>query len=557
MTTSTLVLRPLKASPQPSRSACVEIPALIHLATHTQKRPLRELMTWLIDQRTLAAAWQLVSQADGAATPGPDGLTCAQLHHRVGPWLSRLADDLLHQRYRPAPPRWVHIPKPSQPDRFRRIGILNLRDRVVQAALKLILEPIFEPIFLHTSFGFRPGRSVAAALQVATQALSASHQTTPSFPWAAPWDIADCFPSLDHLLLKSLLRRHIADQPLLSLLDQIIETSGTWQGTLWWKRRCGIVQGGALSPLLCNLALHELDVAAQHLQRRTHGGILLLRYADDLLLLARTPALGRQALHEFRRVLGQLHLRWKTKPRLQRALAGIDWLGVTLVPRKFSRPGSIEFGYEIPAAKLQNMIDRLIAMTQPPNDRIDAATFNLGRWIVSLNQQLRDWRQAYLFADNAFAAFRLLDDLAHRRVEDLLYALTGLSRRELRKQHLVRLPRGFVTWEYDGVRLTVLSSLAPHTPDRLIRKPRWWSPTPFMRTNPEGRQTLPAEPAPTLPLTLANPEPQLDSQHAEASPPPPDPEPLQPPSPTRPSSQNAQASPRLSVSSLACLPPVW
>jgi retron-type reverse transcriptase len=95
-------------------------------------------MTWVVDRRNLTAAWEKVSTADDAETPGFDGVTCAQLRHRVGAWVADLADDLFHQRYEPAHPRWVDIPKPNKLNATRRIGILTVRDRVVQNAIRQV-----------------------------------------------------------------------------------------------------------------------------------------------------------------------------------------------------------------------------------------------------------------------------------------------------------------------------------------------------------------------------------------------------------------------------------
>src|SRR5205807_1087915 len=123
------------------------------------------------DRRNLEAAWDRVRGAEGADTPGPDGVAAADVQRQGPGWLTRLADDLLHRRYRPTPPRWIDIPKPNKPGQTRRLGLLTLRDRVVLAALKQVLEPILEPVFLPNSFGFRPGRSVPGALGEAVRRL--------------------------------------------------------------------------------------------------------------------------------------------------------------------------------------------------------------------------------------------------------------------------------------------------------------------------------------------------------------------------------------------------
>ena len=119
------------------------------------------------------------------------------------------------------------------------------------------------------------------------------------------------------------------------------------------------------------------------------------------------------------------------------------------------------------------MLDRITEMTVPPSARIDAAAFDLGRWLASINDQLRDWWHTYMYADNASEVFRTVDRCTYERVGELLRAVTGYRRRAVDELFRVRLPRGFYSWQIEGTRLTVLSSLAPRNPDRLCHRPRW------------------------------------------------------------------------------------
>ena len=450
----------------------------IFQATRAAPRPIRGLMPWVVDRRNLAAAWDRVAASDGADTPGMDGVTCGHLRARVGPWLADLADELYRRYYAPTGPRWVDIPKASGGGATRRIGILTIRDRVVQNALRQVLEPVLEPSFLQSSYGFRPGHSVTAALDAAAAALSALPGRSPAFAVVTPLDVADCFPTIEHVPLLTDLSRHVADPEVLDLVGRAVAAGGGVAGRLWWQRACGLVQGGPLSPLLCNLALHPLDDAAVRAGRQTRGGVLALRYADDILLLARDAGAAAVGVSALRTVLRSRRQHFKCEPTPTRAAAGVDWLGVRVQPRAMSRPGETAFGYAVPPAKVTAMIERIGEMTTPPSDKIDAAAFNLGRWIVSVNVQLRDWRQAYLYADNAPDVFRVLDAVAYDRVGELLKAVTGVPWAEVRRAHMARLPRGFRSWEVPGARLSVLSSLAPCAPARLIRRPAWWTEAP-------------------------------------------------------------------------------
>jgi hypothetical protein len=197
---------------------------------------------------------------------------------------------------------------------------------------------------------------------------------------------------------------------------------------------------------------------------------------------------------------------------------GLEWLGVRLQARQQRWGGQAAYGYVVPDAKVEEMLARLSEMTEPPSDRIDASAFNLGRWIVSINEQLRDWRQAYLFADNAGEVFRALDDHSRERVGELLQSVTGLRRVAVCQQYRVRLPRGFWTWEVPGARLVVLSSLAPHCPGNLVRRPPWDGLShAAVEQGPPPAQRL-ALPAPRLPATSRESDPAVPSTNGSAGP---------------------------------------
>ena len=268
----------------------------------------------------------------------------------------------------------------------------------------------------------------------------------------------------------------MADADLVRLVEQFLDAGASAPRSLFRTRWQGLVQGSALSPLLCNLALHPLDLALRELGDATRQGVVALRYADDLLLLARDAALAGRGVGCVRNALGRLQqtLR-KPQDRPAPADQGVDWLGVRLQSRARPWAGRTVFGYVVPDAKVVAMLGRLTEMTAPPSDKIDAGAFNLARWIVSINDQLRDWRQAYLFADNAHEVFRALDEHCLERVGGLLQSVTGV-RRAVLYQYRARLPRGFWTWQVPGSRLSVLSSLAPHWPANLVRRPTWTRP---------------------------------------------------------------------------------
>lgn len=440
---------------------------------HGEPPLVSQLLPTMLDRRNMEAAWERVRTSDGALTPGVDGQTATDVLRQHSRWLSSLTDDLYHQNYVPHPVRYVEIPKSG--GGMRRLGIMTVRDRVVHTAMKQVLEPILDPIFVDDSFGFRCGRSVAAALWRCTYVMSQFARTNGvAEVTAIPSDITQCFDTVDHTLLMDQLESIVQDTSFLNLTKQILAAEATHRREWFASRPVGLIQGSGLSPLLCNFALHPLDSEFAKVARGHHGQLRMFRYADDLLIVAATARLARIGLAQLRQSIARLRQRLnRNKTGILTATGGVPWLGVTIEPRRHSWSSQPNFGYVVPEAKVLKMMDRINEMTIPPSTRIDPAAFDLGRWIVSINSQLRDWRQAYLFADNAPLVFRALDDHTQQRVGELLASITGRRQRSLYQEYKIRLPRGFKTWQVQGCRLTVLSSLAPHRPDRLIRRPPW------------------------------------------------------------------------------------
>jgi hypothetical protein len=300
--------------------------------------------------------------------------------------------------------------------------------------------------------------------------------------------VANCFDTIDHAILQNRLQQMITDNSVLQLLAKIMAAGGAWAGWLFGRRPVGLVQGSGLSPLLCNFYLDALDSQLEDFARRTDQGVFPLRYADDLLVLARSRRIARQAVRVARQTLSRLRQRLKAnKSVVVASLQGIRWLGVEIRQRQESWNDRVEFTYFVPNEKMAGMLERIDEMTSPPSTRIDPATFDLGCWLSSINEQLRDWWQAYVFAENAKAMFRKLDEHAFERVADLLWAITGKRRRVLYDDYLVRLPRGFRTWQIDGTQMVVLSSLDPRNPAYLTRRPAWMPP---VRTDRRKRSVV-------------------------------------------------------------------
>lgn len=324
---------------------------------------------------------------------------------------------------RPAKPRWGEIPKGHDPSAKRRLGILTVRDRVVQAALKQIIEPILEPRFLPCSFGFRPGRSVSTAWFAGRDWL-AKHARQRAC-WGVQLDVASCFASLSHARLMDAIEERIGDRRILQLLRSVLTAGAAESGWSWLGGRHGVVEGSPLSPLLCNLYLHEVDKELSTWQQETGTTARYLRYADDLLLLGTNAKVLRAGIRRIRQVLHRLGLRIGRGTKPAPIEAGIPWLGVVIQRRK-SSPSVAVAAFFIPVAKAEEMRQEVEALT--PLDvglrRFDPTVVR--KRIEELNQQLHVWHQTYRFAGNAPEVFRLIDDAAQGRVRRMLERATGL-----------------------------------------------------------------------------------------------------------------------------------
>jgi RNA-directed DNA polymerase len=282
-------------------------------------RRFHALMDKVCRRDVLWRGWVAVRANNGA--PGIDKTTLDQIENEYG--APRLVDELVIElrqgRYRPLPVRGVLIPKPGPLGEFRPLQIAAVRDRVVQAALKIVLEPIFEADFLPGSFGFRPKRSAHDGLQVVID------ETWRGRRWVVETDIANCFTAIPHEKLMQAIGERIVDQPVLKLVRQILRAGVMTDGTVR-REVTGAAQGGPVSPLLCNVYLHRLDRAWDE---RSHG--VLLRYVDDLLVVCASRQQAEAALARLRVLLAELGLEPKEAKtaiiHLEEGGPGFDFLG--------------------------------------------------------------------------------------------------------------------------------------------------------------------------------------------------------------------------------------
>lgn len=273
----------------------------------------------LLHRKALERAFVQVRRANGAA--GTDGQTVAGFGADLPGNIGTLVKELRGKTYRPQPVKRVTIPKPNGGE--RHLGIPAVRDRVVQQALLNIMQPIFDPDFHPSSYGYRPGRGCHDAI-----AKAALFIRRYDLQWVVDMDLSKCFDTLDHDLILQQVRWRIADGSILNLI-RLFLTSGvmTAEGVL--PTTTGSPQGGVISPLLANIYLDAFD---QHTKER---GLRIVRYADDILILTRSRMAAENAL---RRAAGYLEsdLRLtvnREKTHITHASRGVKFLGVAIYPR--------------------------------------------------------------------------------------------------------------------------------------------------------------------------------------------------------------------------------
>jgi RNA-directed DNA polymerase len=252
--------------------------------------------------------------------PGIDKTTLAEVEqYGVARLLDELASELREKRYRPLPARRVFIPKPGAPAGEQRpLSIPSVRDRIVQAACKIVLEPVFEADFAPVSFGFRPRRSAHDALQVLIDECWRGRR------WVVETDIASCFSAIPHEKLMQAVEERVCDQAVLKLL-RVMLRAGVMEDGQVRRPVTGTPQGGVVSPLMCNVYLHRLDRAWDD------GDGALVRFADDLVVMCWSRGQAERALERLTVLLASLGLEPKAaKTRivhLEVGGEGFDFLG--------------------------------------------------------------------------------------------------------------------------------------------------------------------------------------------------------------------------------------
>jgi RNA-directed DNA polymerase len=339
----------------------------------------------------LQRAWEQVRRNRGA--PGIDQATITEVgQYGVGRLLDELETELREGRFRPLPARRVLIDKRT-PGEKRPLSIPAVRDRVVQTAVKIVLEPVFEADMLPCSFGFRPKRAAHDALQVLIDECWRGRR------WVVETDIADCFTAIPHSGLMSAVEERICDRRILGLLRAFLR-AGVMEDGAVRRSVSGTPQGGCVSPLLCNVYLHRLDRA----WRPGYG--TLVRYADDLLAICRSRGQAQAALARLTVLLADLGLKPKAaKTRIVELVEGkpgFDFLGFhhrLLRSRSRRGPGSLVYLARWPSRQAaQHARDRIRFLTM--RARLAAPVEQI---VAEVNTFLRGWAGYFRYGNSAHA----------------------------------------------------------------------------------------------------------------------------------------------------------
>ncbi|CAN7490764.1 group II intron reverse transcriptase/maturase [Variovorax sp. LjRoot84] len=368
----------------------------------------------------LQEAWRRVKANRGAA--GVDRQSIDQIQqYGVDRFLGEIAATLRAGDYRAQAVRRTYIPKAD--GSARPLGIPTVRDRVVQMAAKLVLEPVYEADFLSCSYGFRPRRSATQALEELRKLGARGGQ------WVLEADIRDYFGSIDHGKLMKLVERRVSDGRMLKLLRQWLQAGVLEEGAVR-SAAAGTPQGGVISPLLANIYLHVLDQVWT--KRCAHLGTLV-RYADDFVIMCRNGADCEEARERIGHIMQRLGLELhpgKTRVvELTQGKEGFDFLGCHLHKRMSGRIWQNQglrryYLHRGPSGRAMNRIrERVRQIT--PRGRCHQDVRSV---IAELNPVLRGWGQ-YFQSGNAARQFGALDSFVVRRLRKLRVARKGRNLR--------------------------------------------------------------------------------------------------------------------------------
>ncbi len=454
-----------------------------------------DLFNLVCDRRTLDEAWRRLARNSGSQTPGTDGMTRRMVERQpkgVAGFLDGIREALRNGTYFPEPVRQRLIPKPGKPGKFRPLGIPTLIDRLVQMALKLVLEPIFEADFHPTSYGFRKGRSTHDALERIVRFLHPTKRGPSVYRYVIEGDIKGCFDAIDHHVLMDRVRKRISDRKVLKLILSFLKSGVMIEGTIRHPV-AGSPQGGIISPMLSNIYMTALDerygrwsgcprepsinAAARRVKDHKKGRSVfyMVRYADDFVVLVdgtREQAEAEKlALAEFLKTELRMELSIE-KTKITSVEEGFDFLGYRVVQTEARRTGRRVGNLFIPKSKLNDLRYKIKVMVK----EIPTGC-SLTDVIGKLNPILLGWRNYYQYATGAYREFNRLDFWIWQRVGRWLKRKHGdPTWPVLRRLYHHRASGQRRQWTEGTKRLRFLTQGGTRRyPAQLIEKPNGWN----------------------------------------------------------------------------------
>jgi group II intron reverse transcriptase/maturase len=404
---------------------------LARWSTENKERKFDRLLRLVADRTWLAEAARITLASGGARTAGVDGIDKQRLEACLPEELSRIRAELMAGTYEPLPARRVYIPKAGDKTKRRPLGIPSLRDRIVERAMLMAMQPIWESDFHRLSYGFRPERSVHHAIRTVKFQLQDGAEQSVSGRWIIEGDLASYFDTVHHRLLMRAVRKRIADQRFLALLWKLIKAGSVDRG-LFRAASEGVPQGGVLSPLLSNIMLNEFDqwMETNYLSKKVRKdrwawnfGILkrrpitvrenrqwkpavaYCRYADDFAVVVKGTRAHAQEVREACRAFleGELKLTLNmAKTHITHVNDGFVFLGHRIIRKRGPR-GRMRPVTTIPWTKYRGLAQKLVRelSSNYSENSIDK--------MERLNRILAGWANFYQFTDYTATVFQRLD----------------------------------------------------------------------------------------------------------------------------------------------------
>jgi RNA-directed DNA polymerase len=404
---------------------------LARWSTENKERKFDRLLRLIAERTWLVEAARITLASGGARTAGIDGIDKKRLEACLPEELSKIRAELLAGTYEPLPARRVYIPKAGDKTKRRPLGIPSLRDRIVERAMLMAMQPVWESDFHRLSYGFRPERSVHHAIRTVKFQLQDGAEQSVSGRWIIEGDLASYFDTVHHRLLMRAVRRRIADQRFLALLWRLLKAGCVDRG-LFRAASEGVPQGGVLSPLLSNIMLNEFDqwMEANYLSKKVRKdrwawnfGILkrrpitvrenrqwkpavaYCRYADDFTVVVKGTRAHAQEVREACRAFLESKLKLTlnmAKTHITHVNDGFVFLGHRIIRKRGPR-GRMRPVTTIPWTKYRGLAQKLVQelSSNYSENSIDK--------MERLNRILSGWANFYQFTDYTAMVFRRLD----------------------------------------------------------------------------------------------------------------------------------------------------